>query len=155
MKKILFILALFSCLFANAQTDTSKYYHSFDYGWRQNRAKYLNALTVPSDTSVNKVPGSIAVIGDDFYARGIYGWIKWGTGNGGSGSVTNIATGYGLLGGPITSTGSIKLDSLLALTRAEGKHWARFNKDRHRCTYVSGCNQLRCHNYKQCYNRRY
>ena len=35
--------------------------------------------------------------------------VAGGAGGGGSGTVTNIATGTGLTGGPITSTGTISL----------------------------------------------
>lgn len=38
-------------------------------------------------------------------------------GSGGGGTVTNIASGYGLLGGPITSTGTLKVDTSLLLTK--------------------------------------
>lgn len=45
------------------------------------------------------------------YARSV------GGGGGGSGTVTNVATGYGLSGGPITTTGTIQADSLVMANR--------------------------------------
>ena len=38
-------------------------------------------------------------------------WSEIGSGGGGSGTVTDVATGYGLTGGPITTTGTIVFDS--------------------------------------------
>lgn len=37
--------------------------------------------------------------------------------NGGRGTVTSVGTGYGLIGGPITSAGTLKVDTLLLTTR--------------------------------------
>ncbi len=47
------------------------------------------------------------------------------SGSGGSGTVTSIATGYGLTGGPITTTGTISIDSTIALSRerADSTYW--------------------------------
>ena len=43
--------------------------------------------------------------------RGIAFTDELGSGGGGSGTVTNVATGYGLSGGPITTTGTILADT--------------------------------------------
>lgn len=42
-------------------------------------------------------------------------WIKIATGTAGSGTVTNVATGLGLSGGPITTTGTIVVDTASAV----------------------------------------
>jgi hypothetical protein len=44
-------------------------------------------------------------------ATGALTWSNWIGGGGGSGTVTNVATGLGLSGGPITSTGTIIADT--------------------------------------------
>lgn len=39
------------------------------------------------------------------------------SGGGGSGTVTNVASGYGLIGGPITTTGTLEVDANIFATR--------------------------------------
>jgi len=39
---------------------------------------------------------------------------------GGSGTVTNVSTGFGMLGGPITTTGTVRVDSGAVMTLARG-----------------------------------
>lgn len=67
-------------------------------------------LTNPQIDNSNKVDSVTIVSGSDYY------WIKGvahliGIRTTGTGTVTNIATGYGLSGGPITNTGTILVDS--------------------------------------------
>jgi len=40
--------------------------------------------------------------------------------SGGSGTVTNVSTGFGMLGGPITTTGTVRVDSNAVMTLARG-----------------------------------
>lgn len=60
------------------------------------------------DSALGAAP---SVIGKD--ANGFWHvyQLPSGTGGGGGGTVTDIATGFGLLGGPITTTGSIMVDT--------------------------------------------
>lgn len=46
--------------------------------------------------------------------------VQLGSGGGGSGTVTNVSTGFGMLGGPITTTGTVRVDSNVVLTVAMG-----------------------------------
>lgn len=52
--------------------------------------------------------GNIAFVGGTLYIHNGTIWIAYGTG---TGTVTNVNTGYGLTGGPITSTGTIVADT--------------------------------------------
>lgn len=45
--------------------------------------------------------------------------VQLGAG-GGSGTVTNVSTGFGMLGGPITTTGTVRVDSNYIMTVARG-----------------------------------
>jgi trimeric autotransporter adhesin len=54
-------------------------------------------------------PGANMVYGTN--ASGIKGWYPAGGGGGGGGTVTNIATGSGLTGGPITTSGTLSLST--------------------------------------------
>ena len=58
------------------------------------------------DTASGTAP---SVIGKD--ASGFWHVYQTPSGGSGGGTVTNLATGYGLLGGPITTTGTIEVDS--------------------------------------------
>jgi len=65
-------------------------------------------------------PGSSGQI---LTANGSGANVSWGSGGGGGGTVTNIATGTGLIGGPITSTGTIAFANIsnnLLLGNASG-----------------------------------
>lgn len=46
--------------------------------------------------------------------------VQVGAGGGGSGTVTNVSTGFGMLGGPITTTGTVRVDSNVMMTLARG-----------------------------------
>lgn len=46
--------------------------------------------------------------------------VQIGAGGGGSGTVTNVSTGFGMLGGPITTTGTVRVDSNAVMTIARG-----------------------------------
>lgn len=51
-------------------------------------------------------------------------WQKFGGtggGGGGGGGVSSVGTGFGMLGGPITTTGTVRADSAAILTFARGK----------------------------------
>ena len=79
-----------------------------------------------------------AKVGDIFISNGNE-WILVPSGDEPSGTVTNIATGDGLVGGPITSTGTIalsdetkasleKADSAVQEADDDGKLYLRYNK---------------------------
>jgi hypothetical protein len=73
MRKIFIILSLLFSLQAFSQSDTTKYYKSFDYGWKHKRAQYDSALTVPKDT-VNKNQASIAYKNGSFFGKDQFGY---------------------------------------------------------------------------------
>jgi hypothetical protein len=73
MRKIFIILPFLFSLQAFSQSDTTKYYKSFDYGWKHKRAQYDSALTVPKDT-VNKNAASIAYKNGSFFGKDQYGY---------------------------------------------------------------------------------
>jgi hypothetical protein len=73
MRKIFIILSLLFSLQAFSQSDTTKYYKSFDYGWKHKRAQYDSALTVPKDT-VNKNQASIAYKSGSFFGKDQFGY---------------------------------------------------------------------------------
>jgi hypothetical protein len=62
--------------------------------------KWVNAVTKKNDSTITVFKGATAT--DITLPRGS---------SGSTGTVTNVATGYGLSGGPITSTGTIIVDS--------------------------------------------
>jgi len=62
--------------------------------------KFVNNVTKKNDSTITVFKGTSAT--DITLPRGT---------SGGNGTVTNVATGYGLSGGPITSTGTIIVDS--------------------------------------------
>lgn len=74
------------------------------------------ALGLPSGNTAQRPSSPVAGYtrwNTDSTAKETYNgsaWVKDGSGSGGSG-VTNVATGFGLSGGPITSTGTVVFDS--------------------------------------------
>ena len=60
-------------------------------------------------------PDSNVVAGFDSRGR-----VVFRSKSGGSGTVTNVSTGFGMLGGPITTTGTVRVDSNAVLTVARG-----------------------------------
>lgn len=97
MKKYIIVIALLLgalSSFAQSNTDITKLtFYRYSYGQRFFRLMADSALIIPSDTTFNKVVGSIAYLNGAFYVKNI---TKWETisGGGGGGSYTN---GYGLL----------------------------------------------------------
>lgn len=84
----------------------------------QNAALELSASGADvSNTALNlaagdlRLSGSPGASGQVLTSAGIDAVPTWETPGGGSGTVTNVATGYGLSGGPITTTGTLLLDS--------------------------------------------
>ncbi len=68
--------------------------------------KFVNAVTKVNDSTIRVWKGTTSTTIE----------LPRGSG-GGSGSVTNVGTGYGLSGGPITSTGTIIVDSATLSTK--------------------------------------
>ena len=68
--------------------------------------KFVNAVTKVNDSTIRVWKGTTSTTIE----------LPRGSG-GGSGSVTNVVTGYGLSGGPITSTGTILVDSATLSTK--------------------------------------
>jgi hypothetical protein len=63
---------------------------------------------------IKNVPGHVIRVGDTLWMRNVLAntWLRQGPAIGaGSGTVTNVATGLWLGGGPITTTGTIQADS--------------------------------------------
>jgi len=69
--------------------------------------KWVANVTKKNDSTITVYKGTTAT--DITLPRG--------AGGGGSGTVTNVATGYGLSGGPITSTGTVIVDSATLSTK--------------------------------------
>ena len=94
---------------------------------QDSRYKPQYNLFIPAfaDTTAANVQKGIDSLGAIIYTYDVQNiWIrryssgkKWeavGSGSGGSGTVTNVATGLGLSGGPITTTGTILVDTASA-----------------------------------------
>jgi hypothetical protein len=62
------------------------------YGLEYNRIKLDTALVTPSDTVVNKIVGSVAVLNGVFYIKNIFSWdaIALAGSGGGTGSPFNM-----------------------------------------------------------------
>jgi hypothetical protein len=69
--------------------------------------RFVNNVTKKNDSTIIVFKGSTAT--EILLPRA--------TGGGGSGSVTNVGTGYGLSGGPITTTGTLLVDSATLSTK--------------------------------------
>lgn len=100
MKKILFAAILFAVSFSTSAQN--KIFGDAKLNINGYKYYYLNGLdsilVIKNDSVLFRKPTNIA-------------------GGGGSG-VTNVETGFGLSGGPITTTGTIQLDTAAAATRA-------------------------------------
>jgi len=80
------------------------------YGLQYQGFKAPKGFVFGSDTS-RKEAGTMVIIGDTLYvANGTY-YRNFGYAGivGGAGTVTSIASGYGILGGPITSSGTLRI----------------------------------------------
>lgn len=74
MKKIFLLLTILISLQAYSQADSTKYYKSWDYGWNWQRAKFRFALTLPYDTTSNKIAGSLAYLNGNWYGKNPTAW---------------------------------------------------------------------------------
>lgn len=96
MKKLLIIILVLIAEFGYSQgpanTDTTKFFKSFDYGWNWRRAKFREALILPTDTTYNKL-GIAALNGTLYLGNG----IKWAA-TGGSGGGGDVASVFGRTG---------------------------------------------------------
>lgn len=80
------------------------------------------AVTIPIGTSAQEPAGSIGQLRYDSDADAFYGysngaWRQFST----AGGVTEVGTGTGLLGGPITSTGTISIDNTVVATLSDSQ----------------------------------
>ena len=75
-------------------------------GWRSGVGFGTPAAESLACTSINFGNGYTDLTGNAGYSCSTSGWIS---GSGSSGTVTNIATGNGLTGGPISTTGTVSL----------------------------------------------
>ena len=135
MKKILFILTI---LFASVTCFSQSIVPRANSSYTVQDSRFSAALNlfVPryaDTTAANLAKGidSLAAIIYTYDVQSFWGrsyssgkkWVALGSGGGGgSGTVTNIATGLGLSGGPITTTGTLLVDtadaSILSRQRA-------------------------------------
>lgn len=115
MKKILLAFALLVSIVSAAQNKTVQSQYGFSW---VNRGEFKGALRIP----ITNAMSTRNIADATFDTAQIYyditdSTIKWWTGtqwlgpNSGTGTVTNVATGFGLSGGPITTTGTILVDS--------------------------------------------
>jgi hypothetical protein len=77
-------------------------------------------LTAPADTLKTKLgrnTGNLAVKGGLFWYFNGSKYVTPTGGGGGSGTVTNVSTGYGMLGGPITTAGTVRVDTFEVANR--------------------------------------
>ncbi|HRY33385.1 MAG TPA: hypothetical protein P5531_10500 [Bacteroidales bacterium] len=83
---------------------------------------YFDKLMINSGSSSFTTPTTRGNSGEFLKSNGD-GTTTWGA-IGGSGTVTNVATGLGLSGGPITTTGTVSLDtaSAVVLSRTRASH---------------------------------
>lgn len=94
---------------------------------------YRRVLYIPQDTATTADSGAVAFLNGSFYLKDKTNWFPHGKartlndssfivgkdtivirgtgGGGGSGTVTQVNTSYGLTGGPVTTTGTIKVDT--------------------------------------------
>ena len=80
------------------------------------------AVTIPIGTTAQEPAGSIGQLRYDSDADAFYGfsngaWRQFST----AGGVTEVGTGTGLLGGPITSTGTISIDTSVVATLSDSQ----------------------------------
>lgn len=123
MKKILilstlliltnFVYAQFPNQSGQSNSSTEVYYKGglgFDSGLHY---RYSYADTTSANLGfIKNIPGFAIRIGDDIWVRNNAAtkWLKQANA-GSAGSVTSVATGYGLSGGTITTTGTLIVDS--------------------------------------------
>ena len=74
MRKLLVAIFILFSIASFAQNDTTKYFNSVDYGWKYQRIKAKLSLTIPTDTTQNKLIGSIASINGVMYIKSLYSW---------------------------------------------------------------------------------
>src|SRR3954464_906211 len=55
------------------------------WGVEYNRMKWDSAAVIPSDTTLNKITGSTAILNGTFYIKNIFSWDALATGGSGSG----------------------------------------------------------------------
>jgi len=104
-----------------ADGDSTRYTYDFQDGCWSPLGVYRHD-TIPTNVAAGVGTGAICyefspwlnTDNDSLYLYQDGTWLSVGTGSGGgggSGTVTSVATGYGLAGGPITTTGTIRADT--------------------------------------------
>lgn len=113
MKKLFYILGLILPFTSYSQS----YLPAYSYGYSWYRGKFDSSLIIPRGpvplvlTNLNTTPGQIWY-NTSLGTLQVYNGSSWVTlSSGGSGTVTNVGSGYGILGGPITSSGTLTFDS--------------------------------------------
>lgn len=117
--KLIFIVTIL-CFFVTS-AFSQQYTPMTAAGYQMKRIKADSTLHIPSFCGVPTLRNSTAkegAIAMDTCNNKLYKWTNasgWsevaGGGGGGTGTVTSVGTGYGLSGGPITTSGTISIDS--------------------------------------------
>lgn len=120
MKKI--VLAVFALIIVSVSSKAQIYTKVSGYGYQWTRGFFDSTLHIPIG-STPLIRSNITKPGALFYNTtdsSLYTWtgVQW-VKAGGGGTITNIATNNatGIIGGPITTTGTISADTLLLSTR--------------------------------------
>lgn len=85
-------------------------------------------MTGTQQNAISSPATSLLIYNTDSSAFTYYNGSAWralaaGSGGGGGGTVSNVASGYGLAGGPITTTGTLLFDSATVFTQLRSQMW--------------------------------
>lgn len=117
--KHFFIVTILCCFVTTAFSQ--QYTPMTAAGYQMKRIKADSTLHIPSfcgSPNINKSTAKQGALAMDTCNNKLYkwtnqaGWSEVSGGAGGGGTVTSVGTGYGLTGGPVTTTGTISVDSV-------------------------------------------